>query len=182
MQIIGIDPAYRKIGAFRVSTHPSYPNITHDLEAYLFVNEYDSNYEDKFLYKLSQNLRRHLTIHENFFLVIEYTPVPRFKSVPSINRVIGVIYATLHPFLTGFYELNMNTIYSHFNIKGKYDKKKKLYEKLLSTLPDLIFYKEINLIEEKVYAKKLKKEELPQDCLDAYALINYIRQFEKKQI
>ena len=177
MKIVAFDPAYKQIGSFIYTYEGSILNCI-ELEAVCFVNEFDASYEDKFLYNLSMQLRR--LINNDIHLLMEYTEVPRFKSTTLINRVIGVIYATLHPYIISWHEISMNTIYSHFKVTGK-NKKAMLHKVILKNLPDLITLRKINLTKESVKLEKIPKEKLPPDCLDAYSLVKYTLDISSKK-
>jgi len=176
VKILTVDPSYKKTGMC-LYEYGSKLNEFLSLQCILFINEFDTSYEDKFLYKFSFYLKK--IINDDIHLFLEYTPIPRFKSMVAINRVIGVIYASLHPFIISYREIDMNTIYSFFKIHNRKVKKYELHKILLETLPETIFLKTINLTKETITAEKIKKEKLPEDCLDAYAILRYLIECNK---
>jgi hypothetical protein len=176
MRIVSFDPSYKQIGCFIYVYEKNIKNCV-EMEAIHFSNEYDSSYEDKFLYELNTWLKR--IFNDDMHLLVEYTNVPRFKSAVSINRVIGVIYATLHPFIVSWREISMPTIYSHFKINND-SKKYELHKILLESLPDSLLLRKILLTKNIMKLERIPKEKLPSDCLDAYALIKYILDFNSQ--
>lgn len=176
MNIIGIDPSYRRIGIYKLKTHPMQKSIVLENGFYYIINKCPANYEDRFLYELSNILKKILDEKENF-VVIEYTFVPYLKPMSLINRTIGGILATCHPYLDGWLEIDMNTIYRHFNIKRK---KEFLRSRVLELIPternDNVFLSVYEIDEKNTKLKTgfVHKNELNQDCIDAFALVFYI--------
>jgi len=162
-KVIAIDPAYKKLGLC-IGNEREY-------ELIYIVNRIPTNNEDIFLSKLYDVLRK----FRGEFLIYEYTPVPRFKSSSPINRTIGVMLASLSKGIKGYLEINMSTIYSAFNIKGKKDKKKALRELAYKSLPNTLKVKTIEIYEKGIKEKKesLDKRKIPEDCIDAYMIYQY---------
>lgn len=186
LNLIAIDPSYRRTGAYLVQFKD---NIPIRINAYLIENKCSQDNEDRFLYSMCKSIKDILG-NDKYHMLIEYTFVPRIKPMMLINRVIGAILGTLHEKLLGWQEISMVSIYSKhgLNRKGiKSDERKKvLRQKLLKSIVTdsygLIFLDKITIMDHAstLYVEKVTPEQLPQDCIDAYALIDYILKEEVK--
>lgn len=175
--LITFDPSYRNV-AFYIQERDLF---------YLIRNELNEDEEDTFLWKLKNildGIRK--DIDKPVFIAIEYTNVPYIKPMSKINRVIGVILASMSP-LDGWCEINMNEVYRHFGIKARDEhKKKKLKDRIKEIkdcFPTHIFQIKRLKDGKNVVSYKYENTKNPeQDCIDAYAIFLYIRDKFKKEV
>lgn len=118
----------------------------------------------------------------------EYTYVPRFKSSHILNRNIGMMLSVLSDYVDEIFEVSMMKLYSFFKIPRTKDSKQELRTKILKQMKKTAFkVYELNINKKKKKCileqeeKTITPELLIQDCIDAYALWLYAKDFVKRR-